>query len=117
MRTYVRMHSDEIREAAAVLRTQGLPDAEGAAELGLARSTVRDWRLGRPADAQRCHRCWHRTKPVVIEPESYAELLGLYLGDGCISRAGRTYRLRLSLDANYPGIVEDACAVLRSVFP
>ncbi|MFN8044412.1 MAG: LAGLIDADG family homing endonuclease [Mycobacterium sp.] len=39
---------------------------------------------------------------------SYCYLLGLYLGDGCISRMGRVWRLRISLDKKYPGII-DAC--------
>lgn len=34
-------------------------------------------------------------------------LLGLYLGDGCISSAGRTFRLRIHLDTKY-GDVNDA---------
>jgi hypothetical protein len=49
--------------------------------------------------------------------ETYAELLGLYLGDGCISQLGRTYSLRISLDARYPVIVSDALALLRECFP
>jgi len=43
-------------------------------------------------------------------------LLGIYLGDGCISRAGRTFRLRLSLDARHPGVIRDARAVLQRGF-
>lgn len=38
----------------------------------------------------------------------YAYLLGLYLGDGCISRMGRVWRLRIALDTKYPGII-DSC--------
>jgi hypothetical protein len=34
--------------------------------------------------------------------------LGLYLGDGCISQQRRCYRLRLVLDARYPGIIKEA---------
>jgi hypothetical protein len=49
--------------------------------------------------------------------EDYALLLGLYLGDGCISRMGRTYRLRIHLDTKYPGIVEETEALLRRCFP
>jgi hypothetical protein len=31
----------------------------------------------------------------------------MYLGDGCISASGRTYRLRVSLDRRYPRIIEE----------
>jgi len=48
--------------------------------------------------------------------EDYAFLLGLYLGDGCISNAGRSHRLRLSLDSRYPGVLADARDVLARGF-
>jgi hypothetical protein len=50
-------------------------------------------------------------------PADYAELLGLYLGDGHIAQYARTQRLRLSLDAGYPVIVAEAEALLRRCFP
>ena len=50
-------------------------------------------------------------------PGEYAELLGLYLGDGCIVRAGRTERLRLSLDAAYPTVVREARELLARCLP
>jgi hypothetical protein len=40
----------------------------------------------------------------------YAYLLGLYLGDGCISQSRRVWRLRIALDAKYPTII-DRCRV------
>lgn len=50
-------------------------------------------------------------------PEDYAFLLGMYLGDGCISRMGRTYRLRISLDTKYPGIIDAVERALRRCLP
>lgn len=52
-----------------------------------------------------------------LTPEDYAELLGLYLGDGHISAGARAERLRLMLDAKYPVIVDDAEALLARVVP
>jgi hypothetical protein len=49
--------------------------------------------------------------------EDYAELLGLYLGDGCISHAARTDRLRIALDAKYPRIIAETRALLERSFP
>jgi len=45
-----------------------------------------------------------------LPPDSiaYSHLLGLYLGDGWIWSTGRTYGLRLALDAQYPQIVRGA---------
>jgi hypothetical protein len=64
-----------------------------------------------------CPRCWRRTKPVVLRSEDYAELLGLYLGDGCLSRLGRTYALRISLDSRYPQLIAEAEALMQRCLP
>jgi hypothetical protein len=50
-------------------------------------------------------------------PEDYAELLAMYLGDGCISQHPRTQRLRIVLDRKYPGIIDDARNLLERCFP
>ncbi len=47
----------------------------------------------------------------------YAELLGLYLGDGHIAALARTESLRLSLDAKYPNVNEETEALLSRCFP
>ena len=47
----------------------------------------------------------------------YAELLGLYLGDGYIVRTGRSDRFRLFLDTAYGRIIDDAHALLARCFP
>jgi hypothetical protein len=46
---------------------------------------------------------------------AYAYLLGIYLGDGCIShpRAG-TAQLEVTLDSRYPGIVRDTSEAIRA---
>jgi hypothetical protein len=41
----------------------------------------------------------------------------MYLGDGCISEHPRAFRLRITLDVKYPGIVEECAAALRAVRP
>jgi hypothetical protein len=48
---------------------------------------------------------------------SYAYLLGIYLGDGCLTNPGRTWLLRVSLDQAYPGIVDEASAVIARHVP
>lgn len=39
--------------------------------------------------------------------QAYAYLLGVYLGDGCISLTRKTYRLRVSLDTAYPNLINE----------
>jgi hypothetical protein len=51
-------------------------------------------------------------------PSAYVHLLGLYLGDGCLSAHRRdVFKLRISLDARYPEIVEECRDAVRAVVP
>ena len=117
------VHGPEIRAAALELVEQGVNDCEIARRLGLARTTVRDWRRppyvpSSPKTSPRtCPRCWRTCVPITATADDYAELLGLYLGDGHISQMARAQRLRLFLDASYPTIVDEAEQLLRRVFP
>ena len=52
------------------------------------------------------------------DPLSYSYLLGMYLGDGCVSHTHRTYQLVVACDAGYPEIIEDcAAAVMLTLLP
>jgi intein/homing endonuclease len=53
----------------------------------------------------------------VFSDADYAELLGLYLGDGHIVRVSRSDRFRLFLDTRYEGIISDAQSLLQRCFP
>lgn len=114
------MHPIAVHEEVRRLVGEGLPDGDIAAAMGLPRTTVRDIRAPRRtrrSSAVRCFRCWEWTRPIRYEPPDYAELLGLYLGDGCISRSGRVFRLRIKLDARYPTIVAETIDLFGRVFP
>lgn len=114
------MHQPAIRIQALALVQAGVNDCEIARRLGLPRTTVRDWRRPtyvRVTPVDHCARCWKRMTGVRFTASDYAELLGLYLGDGHISVTGGTQRLRLSLDSRYPGIITDAEALLQRCFP
>jgi hypothetical protein len=59
-----------------------------------------------------------RTFPCKItDAPAYSYLLGLYLGDGAISRYRQTYGLRITLDQAYPEIIADARAAVQLVAP
>jgi hypothetical protein len=116
----VFVHPFTIREDALALVEAGVNDSEIARRLGVPRTTVRDWRRFKSVSppGPRCPRCWRSSlKPIVFSEADYAELLGLYLGDGHIVRTGRSDRLRLFLDTRYTGIVTEARALLRRCFP
>ena len=48
---------------------------------------------------------------------AYCYVLGLYLGDGCISRNRRVWRLRITLDAKYPAIIDRCRQAIDILMP
>ena len=112
-------------EVAAVLdlKAHGLHASEIARRTGIPRATVRDWLAGRvPLRAARagssCSTCGALAYGFTELPPAYVYLLGLYLGDGCISAHRRdVYRLRVNLDLRYPGIVDACEAAIRVINP
>ena len=113
------MHPVEVRETALALIEQGVNDCEVSRRIGVPRATVRDWRRPRYERKRAtavCPRCWQPSRPVWFSATDYAELLGLYLGDGHIVRMGRTYRLRIFFDSKYPNLINEASALLDRCF-
>lgn len=53
----------------------------------------------------------------MLPEPAYAYVLGLYLGDGCVSQGARTYCLRIFMDAAYPGIVNACQRSLEAIRP
>jgi Homeodomain-like domain len=112
----------ELVDESIRLAAEGLSTSEVARRVGVPRSTVRDWLAGRRPAA------WHLGGAACYEcraahdfdglPASYVYLLGMYLGDGCLSAHPRgVYKLRISLDARYPGIAAECARAIREVMP
>ena len=104
------------------LVAEGSTTARSHAGSACPRTTVRDWRNPRyvpQPDRGRgtCPRCWRPTPRIAFSDADYAELLGLYLGDGHITALARTEQLRISLDAKYPNVNDEIDALLRRCFP
>lgn len=110
------MRSEEEYRAALQLITSGVNDCEIRRRLGIPRSTITSWRRGLSSrsggrttgwSGKREVTCFHCTKGWVDE-RAYAYLLGVYLGDGCLSLLERAvYRLRISCDLRYPQIIDE----------
>ena len=86
----------------------GLNDCEIARQTGIPRRTMWDWRCRprvRKHEAAGSSECGidHDFSSIASAP--YCYVLGLYLGDGCISRSVRVWRLRIFCDTKYPGII------------
>ena len=115
------VRSLETKDDALRLVEAGLNDCEIARRLGIPRTTIRDWRKPRyvpkRSTSSACPRCGARARRIVLRPELYVELLGLYLGDGHIAVLARAQRLRICLDAKYPDVVAAAESVMRGCLP
>jgi hypothetical protein len=104
-------------ESAITLIEAGRGDSEIARLTGIPRSTISAWRHGR---GSKYH--WRLTAARPSwrprDQARYSYLLGLYLGDGCvvISRRGCAHMV-ITLDASYPGIVEEAASAMGACFP
>lgn len=120
------------RAAVAVvleLRQQGLGARRIARRTGLPVGTVRDWLAGKlprhsravePGDVGSvdCERCGGEEHHFEGLPLSYPYLLGMYLGDGCISAGPRSvFRLRVFLDLRYPGVINECESAIRDLVP
>lgn len=95
------------------LAASGINDSAITLMTGVPRRTVSDWRRGVRSKTRR-DLC--RTHDFTVLPSgSYAYLLGLYLGDGYISRNRNVWHLRITLDQKYPGIIESCRAAINAV--
>lgn len=113
-------------DLALELFSQGLNDCEISRRTSIPRTTLRDWRRGgvpgnrqSGQDSALCPSCGQRRHRFGELPkEKHAYLLGLYLGDGCIStQRRRVFRLRITLDSKYPGIVRECVLAIEAVMP
>lgn len=120
------MRSIEDVLAVLDLHGSGLSASAIAEQTGIPRGTVRDWLSGKvPRGVTRdgtgvasCPECGGMAHDFLALPPAYVYLLGLYLGDGCISEHRReVYRLRIVLDLRYPKIVDECEAAISKVRP
>jgi hypothetical protein len=121
------MHDIKTRNHALALLADGLTISEVSRRTGVSRWAVRDWRLridqDKPLYSTRtafCVRC--ETDPAIPAPtDRYAYLLGLYLGDGYLSRSGDpakgVWALRVFCADAYPGLKEECAQAMRAVQP
>jgi Homeodomain-like domain len=113
------VHSSEVRVRALTLIENGFSLRAVSVSTGISRSTLRVWRDHPEKDGSRasCPRC--AGSPTLPEqPAGYAYLLGLYLGDGCISVGGDpakgVWKLRVICCDAWPGLVQAGCTEVLS---
>jgi hypothetical protein len=119
------MHPPERVHRALELAERGLNPTEISRLTGIHRRTVSDWvRHGPPRGrskvdpAASCPECGWGAHAFDALPPAYTYLLGLYLGDGTIAAHPRgVFKLRVFLDAKYPGIINECADAMQSVQP
>jgi len=106
----------EVEEVQA-LAASGLNHCQIARRTAIPRSTVRDWLSGKKPNHSRVGSLEPPDLSLLLQAE-YAYLLGLYLGDGCISLGPRNvFKLRIFLDSRYRNIIMECAAAMRAVMP
>ncbi|MFG2674117.1 transcriptional regulator [Streptomyces sp. NPDC048445] len=106
------MYDLETRKHVLALLDQGFSQNSVSKQTGISRAAIRSW-LARiePLGYDRgreCPRCGD-TPRLPDAPAAYSYLLGLYLGDGCISASKRgVYSLRIACADAWPGLIQ-AC--------
>lgn len=121
-----------VAEVLRLVRVERLNHCQVSRRTGIPRPTVRDWATGklphsfqpkptlygRPWGPGTCATCAGAEHRLDRLSTAYVYLLGLYLGDGTISKHRRgVYKLRIFLDMRYPGIVGECEAAMKAVLP
>jgi hypothetical protein len=111
---------------AGQLSAEDLSQAAIARQLSVSRAALRDWssrgfdevaalraeQPGPTCDATACPALRN------TNTAAYAYLLGLYLGDGCLSRSAKgVWRLRIFCCDSYPGLMHECRVAVHAVLP
>ncbi|MEW2705921.1 transcriptional regulator [Streptomyces koyangensis] len=107
------MYDRTTRKHALSLLDTGMSLNSVSKQTGIARAAIRSWTVRmEPLSHLRpttCYRCAD-TPALPADQAAYVYLLGLYLGDGCLSLARKgVYVLRIACADAWPGLI-DACA-------
>ncbi|MFJ4919174.1 helix-turn-helix domain-containing protein [Streptomyces sp. NPDC088725] len=109
------MYDLETRRQALALVEQGRSLNAVSKQTGVSRATIRQWQIR----IEPLPRVALRSCPgVPADSASYAYLLGLYLGDGCVSpHPHGGFYLRIACADSWPGLIELCRAAVTAVRP
>ncbi|MFB4425253.1 helix-turn-helix domain-containing protein [Streptomyces sp. QL37] len=115
------MYDLDTRKRALALVTQGFSQNSVSKQTGISPAAIRAWLkriepLGHCRGAE-CPRCC-ATPRLPDEPAAYSYLLGLCLGDGCVSSTKRgVYSLRIACADAWPGLIEACVEAVQRTRP
>jgi hypothetical protein len=113
------MHPQTTVDVARHLSKHGVIDREVAWITGASIGAVQKWRTGSrrvpgKGRVSSCPRCDGRP----LDEPAYSYLLGLYLGDGCLTRGRRdVFALSIACGKAWPGLMADAKNAVSAVMP
>ncbi|MGI5351653.1 transcriptional regulator [Streptomyces sp. CA-250714] len=113
------MYDLDTRKRALTLVAQGRSLNSVSKQTGISRWCLRAWQQRlQPSRrcATTCERCSSPPRPPA-DLAAYSYLLGLYLGDGCISALARTHMLRVACADAWPGLIAACEQAMRLVRP
>ncbi|MGW5849335.1 transcriptional regulator [Streptomyces sp. NPDC055254] len=109
------MYDIDVRKHAIRLLGDGRSLNSVSKETGISRSSLRSWQV-RIDPLPRLNQAGTCSGPA--DPLAYAYLLGLYLGDGCISPHPRGgHHLRIACADAWPGLIEQCRTAVLAVRP
>jgi hypothetical protein len=100
------MYDQEVRHAAINALRDGESLRALSGRIGISRSTLRSWRA-HPEPSARVSGCPICSTADFPPQREYVYLLGMYLGDGCVSAAARTTALRIACANDWPGVMDE----------
>ncbi|MFI9718829.1 transcriptional regulator [Streptomyces sp. NPDC052396] len=112
------MYDLATRKHTLALVTQGRSLNSVSKQTGISRAAIRAWttRVEPLPRTSPCSLCDDAQPPQ--DQAAYAYLLGLYLGDGCLSRQpSGTYALRVACADAWPGLITACRTAMRRVRP
>ncbi|MFC5146518.1 MULTISPECIES: hypothetical protein [Streptomyces] len=113
------MYDIRTRRYALTLVNQGRSLNSVSKQTGVSRSAIRGWQAGTeplPRTTE-CSMCDGDPQPPA-DHATYCYLLGLYLGDGCLSAGRRgVYALRIACADAWPGLIESCRDAMARVRP
>ncbi len=117
------MYDVQTRRRALDLIASGASLNATSKRMGITRATLREWRDSpdraiTAATKSTCCRC-NEAPGAPHDIEAYRYLLGLYLGDGCLSKTARkdVWVLRIFCDDNWPGLQDECARAIAKVMP
>ncbi|WP_433548156.1 helix-turn-helix domain-containing protein [Streptomyces sp. CA-294286] len=109
------MYDMATRKRALSLVAQGRSLNSASEETGISRSAIRSWQA-RIEPLPRIAGAPMRDTPA--DPAAYAYLLGLYLGDGCLSEHPHGgHHLRVACADAWPGLINECRTAITKVHP